>query len=93
MRLMFHQPVVEFIRESKVDSSARCKTRELILPSGLGNQASLYIRADSPLPILQMDPFSIKSLDHSIPFHVKEGAFPFCGKNVGHSASRVLFSI
>ena len=69
---MFHQPIAEFIKESTVESSARCETEELILPSGLGSQASLYIGTDSPLPILQMDPFSIKSLDHSILFHAKE---------------------
>ena len=46
---MFHQPIATFIKESIVESSARCNAGELILTLGLGNEASLYIQTDSPL--------------------------------------------
>lgn len=77
---MFHQPVAAFIKESIVESGARCDAGELILPLGLGNQASWYLRTNSPLPILQVDPLSIKSLDQKILFHVKELVEGFASK-------------
>nr|POE66917.1 hypothetical protein CFP56_28338 [Quercus suber] len=47
MRLVFHQPIAELIKESTVDSGARCITGELIRPLGLAVTRKKHKKLDA----------------------------------------------